>query len=367
MPSITLRNVTKRYDKQVALDNIDLDVKSGEYMVILGPTGAGKTTLLRVIAGLTKPEKGEVLIDDRNITAKDPEQRNVSFMSQTYSLFPHLTVWDNVRFGPLVRGVPLVDTNRLAKEMLLLVALFDRSDAYPRELSGGMQQRTALARALTAGTNILLLDEPLRALDARLRIDLRLSLRKLCKDLRITALHVTHDQEEALLVADRLAIIRKGRIEHIGTSRQVYESPISPFSAHFLGEANFFIGRIEETDHEKTKIQSNGRAWIGQPSSLSKGQNACLAVKSENMIVSKMDLDIRNKLKAVVTRVLFLGKFVGLELKSSEMVMPVKVKLKAERAESISEGEELWLGFEPQQGMVFPVPSIGLAKELEVE
>ena len=367
MPRIDLRNITKEFDGHVALDHINLEVKDGEYMVILGPTGAGKTTLLRVMSGLLGPDEGQVLIDGEDITDKPPEERGITYMSQTYSLFPHLQVWDNVKFSPTVRGLPETDADRLAREMLLLVGLLDRRDAFPKELSGGMQQRTALARALTTGTDVLLLDEPLRALDARLRIALRLSIRRLCKDLGMTALHVTHDQEEALLVADRVAILRHGKIVQLGPSRQVYEEPANPFVAQFLGEANFFVGRIEEVYPDKTLLRSNGRVWEASASQLQPGQNACLAVKSENVKVQKTQLGTTNTFEALVRRRFFLGRFVGLELSSGVSEFPLKAKLRVPDAEGIGEGDHVLVSFEPGKGLVFPIPASGLSKELEVE
>ena len=367
MPDILLRGIAKRFDGRIAIDHIDLEIKNGEYMAILGPTGAGKTTLLRMIARLTQPDEGDVLIGGRDVTKLPPEERGLTYMSQTYSLFPHLSMWENVRFSPEVKGLPPTDTDRLAREMLLLVNLLDRRDAFPKELSGGMQQRTALARALAAGTSVLLLDEPLRALDARLRIALRLSIRKLCKDLGITALHVTHDQEEALLVADRVAILRHGKIEQLGLSRQVYDDPSGPFVAQFLGEADFFLGEVDEVTPERTLLHSKTRHWEARPSKLHPGQDACLAVKSENVRVLKDGEDAVNTFEAEVTRRLFLGKFIGLEMTSAETTLPVKVRLRAEEGEQIKEGSKVRLAVEPRNFMVFPIPPGGLAKELEVE
>jgi len=367
MPEILLRDIVKRFGDHVAIDHIDLRVRNGEYMVLLGPTGAGKTTLLRTISGLVQPEEGHVVIGDRDVTSMPPEERGLAFMSQTYSLFPNMMVWDNVEFGPAVRGVSQRDVDALAREMLLLVGLLDRRDAFPRELSGGMQQRTALARALAAGTDVLLLDEPLRALDARLRIALRLSIRRLCKDLGITAIHVTHDQEEALLVADRVAILRHGRIEQIGSSREVYDNPASPFVAQFMGEANFLIGKIQEANGTRTVLRSNGRVWQARPSHLSPHQEACMAVKSEKMKIIRGGSGLPNTFDAKVTRRFFLGRFVGLEMKSDVSEKTMKAKVTAVSGEKITEGDNVSVSMDPRHCMIFPLPPTGLEKELEVE
>ena len=367
MPSITLRNIIKKFDEHTALSNINLEVKSGEYLVLLGPTGAGKTTLLRIISGLLRPDGGKIKINGKDVTKTPPEDRGVTYMSQTYSLFPHLTVWDNVIFSPTVRGVSPADSIKLGQEMLLMVGLIDRSDAYPKELSGGMQQRTALARALTTGTKILLLDEPLRALDARLRIALRLNIRRLCKDLGITAIHVTHDQEEALLVADRLVILRHGKIEQIGSSEDIYNHPDNPFIAEFLGEANFFTGHVEKVTNETTTVRSNGRSWMAAPSIIQKGQEVCLTVKAENINLIRDSVVSPNVFKAIVRRRAFLGKFVRFEMESKETEFPVKAKLGIEKAKGISEGDSVTAWFDQKDGLVLPVPPYGLAKELELE
>jgi len=202
LPDVELINVTKRYGKVVAVKNISLSVKDQEYVTLLGPSGCGKTTTLRLIAGLAEPDEGQILISNREVTNTPPEDRGIGFVFQNYALFPHLDLWGNTTYGPTVKGWSDEDTEKLAKQMLEMVRLSGREDAFPDELSGGMQQRSALARALAAGTQLLLLDEPLGALDAKLRVILRYELRKLVEDLKLTAIHVTHDQEEAMTISD---------------------------------------------------------------------------------------------------------------------------------------------------------------------
>ncbi|MCD6593428.1 ABC transporter ATP-binding protein, partial [Candidatus Bathyarchaeota archaeon] len=235
LPLIELVNVTKRFGKIVALNRINLSVENGEYLCILGPTGAGKTTLLRLIAGLLEPDEGEIYIGGRKVNRVPPEKRNAVYMFQNYALFPHMNVWENVSFGPTIREWEPRRINDVTSEILEMVRLGERKDAYPHELSGGMQQRVALARGIAAGAKILLLDEPFGALDARLRVNLRTQLRSLVKDQGLTAIHVTHDQEEALMVADRIAILREGRIEQVGSPQEIYTNPKSIFVMSFVG------------------------------------------------------------------------------------------------------------------------------------
>ncbi|MEM2970532.1 MAG: ABC transporter ATP-binding protein, partial [Candidatus Bathyarchaeia archaeon] len=206
MPEIELRNVTKRFGKILAVNNVSLKIHDKEYFSLIGPSGCGKTTLLRIIAGLIKPDEGEILIDGRLVNNVPPEDRGIGFVFQTYALFPHMNVLENVMYGPRVKAWEKERALRLAREILALVRLFQRPGAYPQQFSGGMRQRVGVARALAAGGQILLLDEPLGALDAKIRFELRYEIRRLVKDLGLTAIHVTHDQAEAMAVSDRIAV-----------------------------------------------------------------------------------------------------------------------------------------------------------------
>ncbi|MFX1512042.1 MAG: ABC transporter ATP-binding protein [Promethearchaeota archaeon] len=248
MPAITIKNISKRFGKNVqALQDVNLKVKNGEILALLGPSGAGKTTLLRIICGLLKPEAGQIYIDGKDITKQPPEKRRIAYLPQTYSLFSHLSVWENTVFSPKVLQRPTKEWEELGNEILSMVGLRLRRYSYPLELSGGMKQRLALSRALATDFDILLLDEPLRALDARLRIELREELNLLSRSLKKTVIWVTHDQIEAMSVADRLAILHEGRIQQVGDSYDLYENPQTPFCAEFLGESNYFQGRSTES------------------------------------------------------------------------------------------------------------------------
>ncbi|MEM4913783.1 MAG: ABC transporter ATP-binding protein, partial [Desulfurococcaceae archaeon] len=239
MTFLELVNVSKRYGRTVAVDRVNLGVEKGEFVVLLGPSGCGKTTTLRIIAGLVYPDEGKVIIDGRDVTYVEPGERDVSMVFQDYALYPHMTVFDNIAFPLVVRRKKF----RLSKEEIServhkvakMLGIDDLLDRKPLQLSGGQQQRVALARALIAEPKLWLMDEPLSNLDALIRVHLRAELKKLQKDLGITTIYVTHDQVEALTLADRIAVMNKGRIVQIGTPKEIYENPEHVFVATFVG------------------------------------------------------------------------------------------------------------------------------------
>ena len=246
--TIEIQNISKKYGNFQALHDINLHIPSGELVALLGPSGSGKTTLLRMIAGLESVEDGIILVDNENVASLHINQRDVGFVFQHYALFKHLTVFDNIAFGLQVRPKhkrPSAQTIAAkVDELLALVKLEGFAKRYPAQLSGGQRQRVALARALAVEPKILLLDEPFGALDAKVRKELRRWLRKLHNDIHVTTLFVTHDQEEALDVADRIVFMNKGKVEQVGAPAEVYESPVSPFVYDFLGNVNLFRGRV---------------------------------------------------------------------------------------------------------------------------
>ncbi len=257
--SIDVRNISKTFGRFVALNDVSLTVPDGELVALLGPSGSGKTTLLRIIAGLEVPNAGagQVLFHSQNVTGHSPAARGIGFVFQHYSLFRHMTIFENIAFGLRVRPRPSRPNNaeirdRVAK-LLELVQLESLRDRYPWQLSGGQRQRVALVRALAVEPKVLLLDEPFGALDAKVRKELRRWLRRLHDETAVTSVFVTHDQEEALEVADRIAVMNHGQIEQVGTPEAVYEHPANPFVYNFLGSVNLFHGRVQ-----------NGRLQIGQ-------------------------------------------------------------------------------------------------------
>ncbi len=246
MPEIEVKNVSHHFGRLRALHDVNLKIKDGEYVVLLGPSGCGKTTLLKNIAGILTPTSGRLYIGRQDVTPLPPEDRGLGFVFQNYALFPHLTVLDNARYGLLARGMLPEKAARIATDMLKIVHLEDRLDAIPTELSGGMQQRLAVGRALSTGSKLILLDEPTNALDAYLRVELRNELRRMAKRLKLTAIHVTHDQEEAMAIADKIVVMKNGEIQQVGTPREVYDHPANLFVANFVGEANFLRVNFEK-------------------------------------------------------------------------------------------------------------------------
>src|SRR5215213_11009031 len=242
MAYLTLTGVTKKFADSFAVQNFNLDVEKGEFVSFLGPSGCGKTTTLRMVAGFETPTAGKITLDNADITNRAPNQRNVGMVFQSYALFPNMTVAQNIGFGLRVRKENEAAIRDRVKEMLAIINLESRGDSYPYQLSGGQQQRVALARALAIRPQVLLLDEPLSALDAKVRLQLRDEIRRIQLEVGTTTLFVTHDQEEALAVADRVGVMRAGRLEQIGPPDEVYARPASPFVAEFVGLTNRIPG-----------------------------------------------------------------------------------------------------------------------------
>ncbi len=366
MPDIRVVNLTKKFGNVTALENINLEVKDQEYFALLGPSGCGKTTLLRLIAGLIEPTSGEIWIGERRVDDVPPEDRDIGFVFQTFALFPHMKVWDNVLYGPKVKNFNLKKAETIGDEVLELVKLHERLDAYPGELSGGMMQRIAVARALAAGAKILLLDEPLGQLDAKVRSEIRYDIRKMAKDLNLTAIHVTHDQSEAMSISDRIAVMKKGKIVQIGTPQELYMNPNSLFVAHFIGESNFLEGEVAEVDGEDMQIELRGGFIVhAAGKNLGKDQRVVLAVRPEIFSLERGVVKRDNGLEGEVDKITFEGTFVRyvVKLKSQDSVVVIKPSL----AEAwLDVGKEVTLSFEAEKAHVFAYPEAGLMEEISV-
>jgi len=289
MAYLELRQLRKVYRDSVALENFNLEVERGEFVSFLGPSGCGKTTTLRIVAGFAHPDGGEVKLDGKDVTVLPPARRNMGMVFQSYGLFPNLSASDNIGFGLLVRHRPAEERRRRIAELLDLVGLTEAGQRYPHELSGGQQQRVALARALAIQPSVLLLDEPLSALDAKVRVALRTEIRRIQTRLKITTIYVTHDQEEALSISDRVVVMSRGRIEQVGTPLDVYQAPSTLFTADFVGAMNRVKGVVQADglveaggSHLRipaaarmaagTRIQLLVRPESAQPSALPNGQ-----------------------------------------------------------------------------------------------
>ncbi len=253
--SVELREVSKRFGSVAVVESVSLQIRPGEFFSLLGPSGCGKTTTLRIIAGFVQPDAGEVFIGGRRVTHLPPNERDVNMVFQHYALFPHLTVEQNVAFGLEIQKLPRAQIRERVGWALELVRLSGLGSRYPHQLSGGQQQRVALARALVTQPSVLLLDEPLGALDLKLRQEMQWELKRLQRELKITFLYVTHDQGEALTMSDRLAVMNHGRVLQVGTPQEIYERPATRFVADFIGESNFLEGRVVGKDGERTLVQ----------------------------------------------------------------------------------------------------------------
>lgn len=250
MPKIKIENLSKRYGPKgkeiIALDNINLEIDGRKYHTLLGPSGCGKTTLLRIISGLVEASEGKIFFNTKDVSGKSTQERDIGFVFQQFAIFPHLDAWHNTAYGPMIKGWKKEEIEKAVRKNLELVGLGKRSDALPDELSGGMKQRLGLARALAAKPGLLLLDEPLSALDAKIGEFLRYELKKISKKNKVTAIHVSHNQEEAMSISDNIILMKKGRIVQTGTPEDLYEKPNSIFAANFIGKCNFFRSRRKE-------------------------------------------------------------------------------------------------------------------------
>jgi len=369
MPEVKVENVTKKFGKGkiVAVDNVSLHVKDKEYFSLLGPSGCGKTTLLRLIAGLIQPDEGNIYIDGKLVNNVPPEDRGVGFVFQTYALFPHMDVWGNVTYGPRVKAWDTQQSNKIGREMLEMVRLFERSKAFPQELSGGMMQRVAVARALSAGSKLLLLDEPLGALDAKIRLELRYDIQKLVKDLELTAIHVTHDQSEAMAISDRIAVMRKGRVLQVGTPQELYMNPQEIFVANFVGEANFLEGYVVSVNENESVLELRGKLRVKVlDKNKSLGEKVVLAIRPEALELEKGHKKVENAMLGRIERLRFEGTNIRYEirLENEDLVVVTRPTLVGEW---FNVNEKVTVSFSPDKSFVFMYPSKGLREELMAE
>jgi len=368
MPDVRIVNVTKKFGgKIIAVNDVSLQIYEKEYFSLLGPSGCGKTTLLRLIAGLINPDKGEIYIGDRLVNNVPPEDRDIGFVFQTFALFPHMNAWDNVTYGPRVKGFNTEKSSTIGHEVLEMVRLHERLDAFPSELSGGMMQRTAVARALAAGAKLLLLDEPLGQLDAKVRNELRYEIRRMTKDLGLTAIHVTHDQSEAMAISDRIAVMKRGKILQVGTPKELYMNPKSIFVAHFIGESNFLEGYVLSESDKKALIElREGIKVSAVNNAMKNGERVVLAIRPEVFVIERGAKKGENSVFGVIERVSFEGTNMQYEvrLENQDLVVVVKPSL---IGEWFNIGEKVTLSFAPEKAHVFAYPEAGLREETTVE
>ncbi len=360
MPEVKLKGVSKTFPGNVvALHKVDLSVKDKDYVVLLGPSGCGKTSLLKTIAGIYPPTEGEVFISGRNVTRLPIEERGVGMMFQNYALFPHLTTEKNVEYGPTMRELPPKETKSIAHKMLQLAKFpLERANSLPIELSGGMQQRVALARALASQSSLLLLDEPLSALDAKIGEELRLELRCLVKKLGLTAIHVTHSQEEAMSTADTIIVMNQGSVMQVGSPEEVYFNPANLFVADFVGEANFFEGEIKPAhSNPKLFVRFLGKDFDlskAKSSKLSRGAEKVVVVfRPEKLVISKRKPYHENFVHAKIESRRFMGEKIRYELSSGASQIVVK---RMGFGKSFQVGDSAFVSFDASDATLFDLP-----------
>ncbi|MEM1663507.1 MAG: ABC transporter ATP-binding protein [Pyrobaculum sp.] len=331
MTVVKLVKLRKVFDgRVVAVDDVDLLINHGEVMAVLGPSGCGKTTLLRLVAGLEEPTSGKIFFDDRDVTHVPTQKRNTAVVPQTWALWPHMSVFENVAYGLRLRKLSEAEVKKRVAEALELVGLAGLENRRPYQLSGGQQQRVALARALVVQPEVLLLDEPLANLDAKIRVELREEVRKIAKRLSITTIYVTHDQEEAMAVADRIAVMNAGKILQVGTPEEIYHRPTNFFVATFIGRSNILRGKVVEARGEAAVVDVGFLITAQTPRPVPPGVEVDVVIRPEDIYVGS------GGVKCVVEDVVFLGRFYQTSLRCRGVL------LKAEGPKPpVVEGEEV--------------------------
>jgi ABC-type Fe3+/spermidine/putrescine transport system ATPase subunit len=349
--SVELDRIGKRFGNAQAVRDLSLAVERGEFFTLLGPSGCGKSTTLRIVAGLLDPDEGAVRFDSRDVTRLPPWERHLGMVFQNYALWPHMTVFDNVAFGLVERRVPGPEVRRRVAEALEKVGLAGMEGRFPSQLSGGQQQRVALARALVVRPRLLLLDEPFSNLDAKLRVQMRAELARLQRELGITTLYVTHDQEEALVLSDRIALLESGRLVQAGSPRELYERPREPFVADFLGGANLLDGVVRRAGSGEAEIQVAGTTvTLPVDGPLAPGARVWVSVRPEHLRLSG-DAGT-GALSGVVRATDYLGWTLQAEV---ELHDGARVQVRGlDPAVGLQPGERVVLRLDPQRVRVFP-------------
>ncbi len=353
-PYLQLINLNKKFGKFAALNDISLTINKGELVCFLGPSGCGKTTLLRIIAGLEKQTNGVIIQGDKNISFASPADRNYGIVFQSYALFPNLTIADNVAYGLVNRKYTKESIKKRVAELLQMVGLPDSGSKYPSQMSGGQQQRIALARALAASPDLLLLDEPLSALDATVRQHLRNEICSLQKQLGLTTIMVTHDQEEALSMADRVVVMNHGTIEQVGSPMEVYSHPVSPFVADFIGKVNC----LEAVVGEGNSFKCGGLTFqIPQKQRFNKGDKVKLYLRPEDTIIEPSLIDANNNCTGKIKHIEFFGNNCIAELSVDHLSnQSIQLQLSVNQMYDlqVKQGETLTFTVRPERIMVFP-------------
>jgi len=346
-PFLQVQDVVKDYGGNLAVDHVSLDINKGEIFALLGSSGCGKSTLLRMLAGLEKPTSGRILLDGRDLAGMPPYQRPMNMMFQSYALFPHLTVWDNIAFGPRREGLPKAEVGARVEAMLKLVQLEEYAKRKPHQLSGGQQQRVALARSLAKQPQLLLLDEPLGALDKKLREETQIELVNIIEQVGVTCVMVTHDQEEAMTMASRIAVMSEGRFLQVGAPAEIYEAPASRFVADFIGNVNLMDGRldVDETDHCIIG-SADCRHYVGHGITGTQGMRVTVALRPEKIHLSRSapaESDF-NAVEGTIKEMSYFGSFTVYQLKldSGALFKVSQANTQRQRDDALTWGDRAW-------------------------
>ncbi len=361
MSSVNLSNITKKFGDFTAVKELDLIINEGEFFTFLGPSGCGKTTTLRIIAGFYYPSKGKVKFNDRDMTTVSPEKRNTGMVFQNYALFPHMTVFENVAFGLKVRKTKKPEIKRRVEDVLEKVYLKQFIDRQVSQLSGGQQQRVALARALVIEPDILLLDEPLSNLDARLRDEMRNEILRLQREYGITTVYVTHDQVEALSMSDRIAVFNAGKCQQIGSPTEIYNQPVNDFVAEFIGETNLFDVELESDEPEKLRFFNSSLDTNIYVDNTPKQIAACqendqlrMSIRPEAIDVKKTVSENENTIQGKVKMVQFTGEAVHTFIELNENITLKATDLNRGPSTYLNEGEEVYVRLPSEQIRIVP-------------
>ena len=344
---VRLDGVTKSFDDVVAVDDLTVEVPKGSFFALLGPSGCGKTTTLRMIGGFEEPDAGAIFLGDRAVTGLPPHKRDVNTVFQSYALFPHLTIFENVAFGLRRRRIKGKQLAGRVHEMLGLVDLHGMDQRKPRQLSGGQQQRVALARALVNNPQVLLLDEPLGALDLKLRKQMQLTLKQIQHEIGITFVHVTHDQEEAMTMADTIAVMNGGRIEQLGPPEDLYERPRTSFVARFLGASNLLPGTVEENGRVRLR---SGHVVEVSDGAVERGTEVAVGIRPEKLRVGGEQL--ANRLRGTVAERSYVGVATQYIVSTADGTLTLFVQNAEPGAGSLEPGAEIDLSFDPEAAFV---------------
>lgn len=340
---IRIKDAVKKYGDNTIISDLSLNIKEGEFFTLLGPSGCGKTTLLRMIAGFNSIEGGDFYFNDKRINDIDPSKRNIGMVFQNYAIFPHMTVRDNVAFGLKNRKESKETIQKETNEFMKLMHISEYADRMPDRLSGGQQQRVALARALVIEPSVLLFDEPLSNLDAKLRVTMRTEIRKIQQKVGITAIYVTHDQSEAMSISDKIIIMSKGKVEQIGTPREIYYHPNSRFVADFIGEANFLEAKVRSASGEKAVIDVVGQELtVNNFAKAGPGDDAVLVIRPEGATLAEQGL-----LEGTVTLSTFMGSYQYYQVMVGNMEIQITDYNPVNRR-IYEVGEKAYLDFDPK-------------------